>query len=128
MRDMFLKMISEMIAKWLVFQALTGLFGGGFAAKLMPSMAGFQTGIRRVPERMAALLHPGEAVVPAPIAQFIRGGEGGMADEAAPGRGGGVSVAVQMDVIDPESVTEENLQKLAQKIKPYIENETRGRV
>lgn len=64
----FLTMVSNMIAKWILLQAITGLTGGTIATKLLGS---FKEG-GSIPETGAYLLHKDEEVIPADIANSIR--------------------------------------------------------
>jgi hypothetical protein len=66
MKNQIINAISQMIAKWLVFQALTGFFGGGagmFVGKLFGfDEGGVVPGVKGTPQLVMA--HAGETILP----------------------------------------------------------------
>ena len=67
----FLDMVSKMIAKWLLIQATTELFGGTLATKVTTLLGSAKEG-GAIPETGVYLLHKNEEVIPADIAKSIR--------------------------------------------------------
>jgi len=88
----FAQMVTQMIAKWLLLQAVTGLFGGKFAAALMPSR---QHG-GSIEETGPVMAHKGEYMLTAPIVDAIKRGARPPAGPVAAfaGAGGGRSIII----------------------------------
>jgi len=67
----FISMVAQMIAKWLLLQAVTGLAGLGWGGPLA-SLLGSKKEGGPIPETGPYLLHKGEEVIPADIANAVR--------------------------------------------------------
>jgi len=67
--DSFISMVSQMIAKWILLNIVTG-----GATSLLPSIPGFAKG-GAVTETGPALLHAGEVVIPADIVNAVNSGK-----------------------------------------------------
>jgi len=83
----FISMVSQMIAKWLLFKALTGLGFGGMAEN-------FLLGTRKeggyIPETGPYLLHKGEEVIPADVVNSIKNNPVPMPSSLIPAGAGAV--------------------------------------
>ena len=83
----FISMVSQMIAKWLLFEALTGLGFGGMAKN-------FLLGTRKeggyIPETGPYLLHKGEEVIPADVVNSIKNNPVPMPSSLIPAGAGAV--------------------------------------
>lgn len=99
----FIEAVAKMIAEWLLFEAVTSVFGGATASALglaggpIAKLVGFDVGSWNVPSTMPAIVHQGEMIIPAQQAAAIRAGTAGI--------GGGSSVGITMNVsaIDAKS-------------------------
>jgi hypothetical protein len=106
MKRTFVRLVGEMIAKWLTFQALTAVFGGGF----------FTTGIGRFMSLQMG------GVVPGPIGKprlvMAHGGEefAGV-NRTLKGQEPGINVTNQVNI---ESLTTENKDRVLQEITEAI--------
>ena len=65
----FISMVSQMIAKWIMLQVLTGGFGMSIVSA--KSLIGLEKG-GSIPQTGPYLLHKGEEVIPADIANAVR--------------------------------------------------------
>jgi hypothetical protein len=113
----FINAVIQMIAQWLVFQAITGImsiFGGGLpglgsaGSSIIghAGMAGFAVGAWEVPGDMIAQIHKGEMIVPADHAEAVRSGSTGVAPFPKEGTSGGgqqMSVALAVHTMDAAS-------------------------
>lgn len=112
---------------------LGSLFGGGAesggaATPGLLSFVGFQAGAWSVPRDMIALVHQGEMILPAGVADMARGGGSGPAFPGAAGAqpaGGSMTLNVSVQALDGASVAQwanANAKALAATIARYMGN------
>lgn len=112
----FISMVAQMIAKWLVLQALTGMGGGGMGMRLLGS---FSKG-GPIPETGLYLLHKGEEVIPAQTANAVR--KGGAGPSMAPvGASGGGEISLTQN-INIGGTSETDINVVAQKLEEATRN------
>ncbi len=119
----FIEAVLKMIAQWLAFEAVTAAFGGGAASMLGMSagplgmlgglfggggggsiaygaagLASFDVGAWSVPSDMAAIVHTGETILPAPAAGDFRAAVAGLASGAQGGGGAGATANLAVNI------------------------------
>lgn len=105
----FIEKVAEMIAEWLIFQAITAIFGGGGGGGgLLGSLIGFETGTTYVPRTGPYIVHEGEMVIPKEASDQIRAGKGavGMQQGQPAQAGGGDNYSIVVQAIDTRTGTQ----------------------
>lgn len=94
----FIQKVAEMIAEWLLFQAITGLFGGSTATSFfggVPLLGSLDVGSSFIPQTGPYLLHEGERVLTRAENEQIRTGKGTMGGQEMVAGGDTYNVTVQ---------------------------------
>jgi len=113
----FVQMVAQMIAEWLLLQAITGFFGGDVAKKLLGSRK--EGG--PIPETGPYLLHKGEEVLPADIAGAIRKSSGPSMTPAFAGASMGGNITIEQH-IDIGGTSETDINVIADKLSEASKN------